>query len=372
MCTKIKYGVVGVGIIGRVHVDVAAKLKETELVAIADVNIANAKAVAEKYHVRWYQNYVEMLEKEKLDAISICTPHNLHYPIAMKALEYNTHVLVEKPMALSVKEADEMIAKARRLDLKLGVVFQHRTKPLSISIKRLIEEGKLGELYRALLEYCTYRDQRYYRSGPWRGTWKGEGGGVLINQAIHFIDLFQWFIGKKPSRLAAFINTLTHEIEVEDLASAVIEFEGGTQGVIHVSSFDMPSFARFDIRGDNGIIVVEDNRGRIAWNKPPIKESIISSLKERAKPIVKWEDILPSHIKESGHQMVIKDFALAIINDQEPMVNGEEGRKSLEIVNAIILSGIKNKIVKFPVDRHEYEKLLTELSELKHIPQKVF
>lgn len=159
---KVKIGVVGVKGIGRVHIDSIVSSENAELLAVADINENVGKITASNYKVEWYRNYEEMLECEDLDAVTICTPHFLHYQMALKALTYNKHVLVEKPMAISVSEADEMIHKSRKKGLKLGVVFQERTKPINREIKRLIDSGEIGKIYRACMEACYFRTQAYY------------------------------------------------------------------------------------------------------------------------------------------------------------------------------------------------------------------
>lgn len=365
--SKIRYGVIGIGGVGREHVKCALKIPELDLVAVADVNEQFLAQAKEEYGVKTYTDYIEMIEKEKLDAVSVCVPHFLHATITINAIKAGAHVLVEKPIAISVKEADEMINAAKKKGVKLAVVFQNRTNPLYQEVKRIIDEEGIGELLRAQLTYLCYRTQSYYQSAAWRGKWKTEGGGVLINQAIHFIDLFQWLTKTPVKRIRAFINTIAHEIEVEDIASAAIEFENGALGTIQVSSIDTPGELRIEIRGDEKAVIIENDVATIYYNNIPIKESI--------KKLAKWESptytskkiSLEEVKREWGHKVVLEDFAKAILFDKEPMVTGEEALKSLEIVNAIILSSVKKKEVTLPVDRNEYEEVLKELSEKKAI-----
>jgi predicted dehydrogenase len=186
---KVKFGVIGVKGIGKTHMDSIVSSKNAKLTAVADINEAEGRTAALKYGVEWYRDYEKMLEQKNLDAVSICTPHFLHCPMALKALEYGKNVLVEKPMAITVREADGMVEKARKTGLKLGVVFQYRTFPIYREIKRLIDSDEIGKIYRACMEACVLRTQTYYESDSWRGKWKTEGGGALINQTIHNIDL---------------------------------------------------------------------------------------------------------------------------------------------------------------------------------------
>jgi len=363
---KVKFAVIGIGGIGKAHIRAINNVEEAELVAIAEVNEALGKAAADQLKVDWYKDYREMLEKADVDAVTICTPHFLHAPMTIECAKAGKHVLTEKPMAIRVSECDEMIKAAKKHGVILGVVFQHRTNPYSKALKAFIDRGELGEIYHAVLEYYTLRTQAYYNSGAWRGTWGMEGGGVLINQGVHFIDLYQWFVGVKPVKLSAFIGNLLHDIEVEDLASAIIEFENGAQGVMQLSTLDNPGFNRIVIRGDKSLAIYEGGAPKVAVTTPPIKETITSPT--GVKPSHEWKELEPIPGLR-GHEAVIKDFAQAVLKGTAPMVPGEEGRKSVEIVNAIIMSGVLRRPVTFPLDREEYDKVHRRLSELKTIPK---
>ncbi len=363
---KVTFGVIGVGGIGRHHVKCMREVEEAEVVAVADINEAAARSVAEEFKVDWYLDYAKLLERDDIDAVSICTPHFLHCKMAIECAKAGKHVLVEKPMARTVSECDAMVREARRCGVKLGVVFQHRANPTILAVKEFIERGGLGELYRGDLEYFTFRTQSYYNSGAWRGTWSMEGGGVLINQGIHFIDVFQWLVGLRPRRVFAFITNLLHDIEVEDLASAVLEFDGGFQATMQLSTIDQPGYTRITIRGDEALLVYEDGKARVAVTQPPIRKGIAES--ERwERPQVEWKELEPKQVELTGHAAVIRDFALAVLEDREPMVAGEEGTKSVEIVNGIVMSAALGRAVDFPVDRQLYDKVVGKLAELKQI-----
>jgi len=344
---KVKIGVIGVKGIGRTHIDAIVSSENAELFAVADINRETGVTVASNYGVEWYRNYEEMLEEEDLDAVTICTPHFLHYQMALKAFAYQKHVLVEKPMAISVSEADEMIRESRKRGLKLAVVFQHRTDSVNREVKRLIDSGEIGEIYRAFMEACFFRTQAYFDRDAWRGKWATEGGGVLINQAIHDLDLFQWLLGK-PVKIQGQIGTMYHDIEVEDLASAAILFENGAQGIFQASIIDPIRMRRLELCGEKGKI--ELNR-EARW-----AVQIWDSSQE-----FEWFEIKPKTKKISGHRAVIEDFAQAILSDREPLVNGEEGRTALEMVNAIILSSFEGKAVSLPIDREDYNRLLEKI-----------
>lgn len=357
---KVRFGVVGVKGIGKTHMESIVSSKNAMLVAVADINEAEGRAAASKYGVEWYMDYEKMLEQKDLDAVSICTPHFLHCPMTIKALEYGKNVLVEKPMAITVREADKMVEKARSTGLKLGVVFQYRTFPVNQEIKQLINNGEIGKIYRVCMEACVLRTQTYYESDAWRGKWATEGGGALINQTIHNIDLLQWLVGK-PVKLQGQIGTMYHNVEVEDIASAVLKFENGAHGILQVCIVDAVGTSRLEICGEKGKIETNGGAKRLVMGKP-LKEYIAEKKMWGTKPECQWIDIKPKTEAKGGHTAVIEEYAKALIEDKEPPVPGEEGRKSIEIINAIILSSYQGKTVNFPVDRDTYDSLMQKLS----------
>jgi len=359
---KVRFGVIGVKGIGKVHIKGILSTEEAELLAVADIDEEEGRSVASAYGVEWYNDYEKMLELEELDAVTVCTPHFLHYPMVMRALDSVKHVLVEKPMAITVGEADNMIANARRRGLKLGVVFQYRTDPVNCQIKRSIETGELGRIYRVCMEACCFRTQSYYNMDAWRGRWATEGGGALINQTIHDFDLLGWFVGK-PVRLQGQIGTLYHNIKVEDIASATVLFENGAHGVIQVGVVDAVETARLEICGEKGKIIKEGGKTQHAILGRPLKEYIAEEKIWDVDIQYEWRELKPEKETTEEHCAVIKDFAQAILEDREPMVNGENGRISLEFVNAIILSSFERKAVSFPIDRDAYDTLMRKLTK---------
>jgi len=359
---KVRFGVIGVKGIGRTHIKGIASTDEAELLAVADIDEEEGRSVASEQGVGWYRDYGDVLKLEELDAVTICTPHFLHYPMTMTALDSGKHVLVEKPMARTVREADEMIENARTRGLKLGVVFQYRTFPINREIKRLIETGELGTMYRVCMEACTFRTQLYYDRDAWRGKWATEGGGALINQTIHDLDLLQWLAGK-PKQLQGQISTMYHNIEVDDMASATIVFENSAHGILQVGIVDPISTTRLEISGEKGKLICEDGKVRRAILGKSVREYAAVPEVWQWHPEIEWVDVEPQVDEERGHGAVIKDFAQAILDDREPLVNGEEGRASLEIVNAIILSSFEGRAVSFPIDRGAYDRLMSKLAK---------
>jgi predicted dehydrogenase len=377
---KLRYAVVGAGGIGHRHAEVASKLEEYELVAIADVVEERARELASKFNAKAYTNYIEMLEKEQLDVISVCTPHPTHAEIAIEAMKRGVNVLTEKPMAATVSQCLAMIREARKRGVKLGVVFQNRFESRIRKARKIVEAGELGDIYRALLRYVTYRDMAYFMSAAWRGKWATEGGGVLINQAVHYIDLFLWLLGKRPREVFAYAATAGHDIEVEDLVSAVAVFEGGCQGVMQFSTLDRPDMTNIELRGDKAMLLVETSPKRadqelrnetsvyIYRNTPPVRRAIYASIKPGASRITYTiEEVKPEEIF-AGHAAVLYDFARAVLEDREPEVPGEEGIKSVELINAIIMSAVEHRPVEIPFDPARYDELLKRLEKLGSPP----
>lgn len=332
------------------------------MVAVAEVNETSGRQVAEEFGIRWYADYLEMAEREDVNIATVALPHHLHSKASVELMRMGVNVLVEKPMAISVKEADLMINQAKKSGVKLGVIFQFRMRNTARALKEIVERGGLGQLARARLTYNVFRSDGYYLSAPWRGTWWGEGGGVLINQGIHYIDLFQWFVGDRPSMCQGLVGTAFHRIEVEDVASAVVQFEGGLQAVVQLSTIDAPEETSIDLRGDLGRAVFTDGRLTVYRNRESLRGWGISDPQRFmwAKPEHEVQEI-EVHDEEGPHRAVIRDFVKAVEEDRKPLVDGEEGRKSLELVNAIILSAKTGKSVSFPLDGQRYEKLLSSL-----------
>jgi UDP-N-acetyl-2-amino-2-deoxyglucuronate dehydrogenase len=284
-----------------------------------------------------------MLQKADIDAVIISSPHYLNYPMALDAMKADKHILVDKPMAINLKEADGMIKEAERRHVKLGVTLQSRFDPTFRKVKATVEEGKFGRLIlgEAVVEW--FRTQEYYETSSWRGHWTAEGGGALINQAIHTIDLLLWIMGP-PKCLWAQIDTFAHKIEVEDLAVAVVRFENGALGVIQGSTAIYPGLpTRMEIHGTEGTAIIEGEtlkRWSVVGEEEIIAEEAKAGLKSWARP-----ELLPA----TNHASLIKDFAQAVLEDREPYVNGTEGRKSLEIIRAIYKSGKAQSRVDFPL-----------------------
>jgi len=346
MVKRVKFGIVGTGVGANFcaqGISVIADGK-AELKAVVSQREERAKEFASKWTLKnWYTDYDKMIRKADIDAIIVSTPHYLHYPMAMEAIKADKHTLVDKPMAIKLKEADDMIEEAKKRHVKLGVNLQSRFDPTFRKVKAAVEEEKFGRLIlgEAVIEW--FRTQEYYDGSSWRGHWDTEGGGALINQAIHTIDLLLWIMGP-PKYLWAQIDTVAHKIEVEDLAVAAIRFENGALGVIQGSTATYPGLpTRLEVHGTQGTAIIE---GEVLkrWSIFGEEETLIEEAKEGLKS---WAR--PELVPATNHASLIKDFVQAVLEDRDPYVNGEEGRRSLELIMAIYKSGKTCSLVDFPL-----------------------
>jgi predicted dehydrogenase len=359
---KIRFGVIGVGGIGRTHMDAIRKTEGAELSAISDVNEDVVKKAAGEFKVEWFTDYREMLEKGDVDAVNVCTPHFMHAPITIDALGAGKHVLCEKPMANHVKEADEMISAARKEGLKLGVVADGIVEPNFKKIKEMFDRGELGQVYRAEVLQAGMRTQPYYQRAAWRGKWKEEGGACMINQAIHMIDLLPFYLGR-PKEVYGWIGVKCHRIEAEDAASALILFEGDVPAVLQCNNLEVPSVDRITLLTDWAKIV-GDWRGSTKMER---YESGLRDYISTTKEVwggLKHESIEMEPWKEqfSGiHAANVAAFTAAIVQDGDPAFTAEEARTTLEIINGITLSHFNKGRVTLPLDREAYVNLFDQL-----------
>jgi predicted dehydrogenase len=357
------FAVVGVKGVGATHVSGIRSLPNARLAAVVDVDEAAAQAVAAECGCRAYRDVEAMLaESEDVAIVNIATPHPSHPAIALAALSAGKHVIVEKPMAITAREAERMVAAARAADRRLGVNYQARTVPRNQTIRRIVRE-ELGDLYRVSSFSGGVRTQAYYESAPWRGTWAGEGGGVLMNQAPHNLDLFTWFCGS-PRQVRAWTTTQLHAIEVEDMADALLLYENGAVAHLHANTLDVPSCNRLEFMGRRGALVADDAGLRRARRAQPLDEFIRTAPEMWGKLEASWEPVeLPEANGPRGHAAIAADMIAAIEEGRPPVCPGEEGVASVELANAMILASFRGKTVDLPLDRDEYDALLAELRQ---------
>ena len=364
---KIKIALIGAGSMGLHHARDINELENTELVAICDIDQIRADQSAQEYGVPAYYHHIEMLDQVDLDAILIATPHYDHSPIARDAFARGIHVLTEKPIAVHVQAAQEMIAAyeqacANHPELVFAVMFQQRTYGFWKKIKSLIEEGELGKVVRTTWIITNwFRNQSYYDNGGWRATWSGEGGGVLLNQCPHNLDLFQWFVGM-PKRITGFAAIgKYHDIEVEDEVSAFLEYENGMIGHLITSTAESPGTNRLEIVGEKGKVTFENDRLIFYRNRYSMFDQIQNSPNGFEK-VENWEIELPfDHHGQSGHKIIIDNFANAILHGEDLIAPAVEGIHSLLLGNGIMLSSFLGEPVELPLDAAAYAAKLQEL-----------
>lgn len=357
----VRVGIIGIGNMGMSHAEniYAGNVKNMKLCALCDFDEAKRKRAAERFPgVPVFSDFNEMNVMGCCDAVIVSTPHYSHAIIATQALSAGLHVMVEKPISVYARQAEELAKVAEESGMVFGIMFNQRTNPCYTAAKKIIEEGKLGAPKRLTWIITNlYRTQAYYDSGNWRATWRGEGGGVLINQAPHNLDLLQWIFGR-PTRVRAFCNIAKyHTIEVEDEATIYAEYEDGATATFQVSTGEYPGTNRLEIAGNLGKLVVEEGRVKL-WllekNETDIRFG--SDIGSEEIPY-NYEEIIPEE-EESGHCGILENFADAIINGTPLIAPGIDGISELEISNAAYLSAWKDKWVNLPCDRREFEREL--------------
>lgn len=367
MSKPVRIAVVGIGIMGQAHIKDIAALENTELAAVCDVNQEVADAFARKMQVPAYYRFNDLLEREMFDAILISSPHYDHAPMSIAALQRGIHVLVEKPIAVHVKAAHQMIhayeqAKRANPNIVFAAVFMQRTYTYWKKIKSLIDAGELGHLVRTTwLITDWFRNQSYYNHGGWRATWKGEGGGVLLNQAPHNLDLYQWFVGM-PQRVTGFAALgKYHRIEVEDEVTAYFEHENGMIGHFITSTAESPGTNRLEIVGDRGKLVYENNILTLFRNQRSMFEQIEQAAGGFDKVDFVQERVPFEPQSGPGHRDIIENFANAILYGESLIAPAPQGINSVMLANAILTSSSEGRTVDLPLDADAYERKLNSL-----------
>lgn len=358
----------GLGV-GRTHAKAYAELPESTLVALCDNNVERLRAANEPYSVATYTDVAQLLRDDRVQVVSVATPHPSHAAIAIAAMESGRHVIVEKPMTVDLREADAMIACARRNGRTLGVIFQRRFWPASLRVKQAIEAGKIGQPVSCECELSWWRTETYYKRDPWRGRWDTEGGGVLCNQGIHALDMLLWYMGDVDTVWGRWANLSHPYIEVEDNGVAALAFRSGALGVIRMSTSSYYSRTRITIHGSNGasVGVIEEPEGAVGYNdvwtvpgEEHIREESLREHVQKGEYIYRapvWDQPPTWHTGyqykkpaiPTYHAVQLQDFLRAILEKREPLVNGEQGRKSVELMLAIYQSGRTGQSVRLPL-----------------------
>jgi len=359
----VNIGIIGLGGMGRFHAGylTAGEVPGAKLAAICDVAPDVLAWAEQKWgdDVARFDNAEALMTSGKVDAIIVSTPHYFHPPLAIEALKYGLNVLVEKPAGVYTKQVREMNEAAAKSDKVFGIMFNQRTRGTHQKMKQLVESGELGELRRT--QYIItdwFRTQSYYDSGSWRATWSGEGGGVLVNQCPHNLDLWQWICGM-PKRVRAFCGFgKFHNIEVEDSVTAYVEYENGATGVFITTTGEAPGTQSFEIAGDRGKLVL-NNQGLTFWRTTQSVDKFLNESPDGfAMPEV-WKCEIPTSGGEE-HKGITKNFVRAIVDGTPLLANGAEGINGVELANAMLLSAWTDDWVNLPVDEEVYYAKLQE------------
>jgi len=327
---KLGIAVIGCGMIGKFHLRALAEIPEYSIIGIWAANEKLAEDTAKQFNTKSYKNYDEVLKDPQVDLVNICLPSGLHSEYGCAAAEAKKHVLVEKPVDITVENAEKLINSCKENDVFLSVIFQNRFAASAGKVKKALEENVLGKLYAAESSIKWYRQEAYYTTSRWKGTKKLDGGGALINQGVHTIDLLLWFVDSKPKSVASLVRTVRHPIEVEDIAMALVEFENGVIGSITGSTALKPGFPeRIELYGEKGSIALEAGR-IVRWKVDGFKEE-------------DWLDSVatgsgssdPGGIPLVNHQKQLQSIAQAIMSGKQPPLKGEEALKALDLIMKI-------------------------------------
>jgi len=342
---EIRVGIVGFGGIAGAHAEAIRSIPNARLVAAADVVQARLDLAKEKYGVDCYLDYHDLLARDDITVVDVCTPSGLHGTVAIDAARAKKHVITEKPIDVTLARADEMIRAAKENHVRFSVIFQCRFSEGASKIKALLEEGRLGDIFLADAYVKWYRTQEYYEHGlKWRGTIALDGGGAIINQSVHYIDLLQWFVGPVAS-VCAQKATVAHKIEGEDVCVGILRFKNGAMGVIEGSTACYPGFdARVELHG---------TKGSVTWAGGQVRSLNIvgEETQEEAQPAEKGGGGAadPMTIQLSLHALQLQSFFQEVAEDRPPSVSGEEARKALEIITALYRSADTGKTVSLPL-----------------------
>lgn len=363
----VRLGIVGLGNMGAIHAKEMKNIPGAQLGAVCDKNPEKLKTIVDATGVRGFSDYQEMIASGLIDAVIIAVPHYDHVSMALAAFDKGLHVLCEKPISVGVKSARQLneAYTQKYSHLKFGIMFQMRTNAVFRKMRELIAAGELGPITRInWIATIWFRSWAYYASGSWRATWAGEGGGVLINQCPHNLDQIGWITGLTPRRVTAVANIAkTHPIEVEDEVYAIIEFTNGAVGQFTTTTGELPGTYHLEIAGDRGKLVSDGEKLTFHRTRQSVQE-FNRTTKDVFTTMETWVCDIPI-IKKSqdGRQNAITENFVQAILSNEPLISpGIEGIRGLELGNAMLMAGLKNKPVEFPVDGDAYDALLCELA----------
>ena len=362
----VRIGIIGIGNMGRAHAQylAAGDIAGATLAAVADTGSAvldwAAKSLPET--VPRFDNAGAMLASGTVDAVIVATPHYFHPPLAIAALNHGFHVMVEKPAGVYVKQVREMNDAAAKSDRVFGIMFNQRTRPVHKKVKSVIESGELGDIVRTNYVITDwFRSQSYYDSGGWRATWAGEGGGVLVNQCPHNLDLWQWFVGL-PTRVRAFCGWgRFHDIEVEDDVTAYVEYANGATGTFVTTTGEAPGANYLEISGDRGRLRMEGN-SLTFWRTTGSVRDFLRTSPDGFRQPETWRCEIPvgGNYDANEHRAVTREWVGAITSGKPLTAPGQDGINGVELANAMLLSAWTNDWASVPTDENRFYDLLQE------------
>ena len=360
---KIRLGIIGMGNMGSGHLQsiIDGQCPKIEVTAVSDINSEKLISVNQKLPTAvCFDDTIKMLDSGLIDAALIAVPHYDHPRYAIECFHRGIHVMTEKPAGVYIRQVREMNEAAEKSGVKFGIMFNQRANPLFARAREIVQSGKLGQLKRLVWIVTNwYRTQAYYDSGSWRATWNGEGGGVLLNQAPHNLDLWQWIFGM-PKRIRAFCHVgKYHNIDVEDDVTIYGEYENGATSVFISTTGEAPGTNRLEISGDLGKLILED--GKLKWWKlaAPEREFCFTSKEGFYSPETTYEEFTAE--EPDGHPILLNNFADSIINGTELIADGREGINSLSISNAAYISSWADDWAEIPTDEALFEDYLLNL-----------
>ncbi len=366
---KVRIGIIGIGGMGGSHAQYiqAGDVPRCELTAVCDIT----PEYLDRFEgVEKFDNSRALIRSGCVDAVLIATPHYDHTTIGMDALEQGLHVLMEKPISVHKADCERLLAAHKSKRQVFSAMFNMRTNPVYRKAKQLLESNEIGELVRVNFIITTwFRTEIYYASGGWRATWRGEGGGVLINQCPHQLDLLQWLCGMPAKVWSSIRLGAKHNIEVEDEVTALMEYPNGASGVFVTSTGEAPGSNRLEICGERGQLLIENGVLRFIRNEVPATEFSRTTDQKFGRPPV-WDITFPGIVNSGGHKEITRNFVNAIIDGEPLLAPAREGIHSVELGNAMLLSGLTGKPVDMPMDSAVFERRLKRLIKTSKFKKK--
>jgi predicted dehydrogenase len=357
---KVKLGIIGIGAMGAIHAKsvIDGNIPRCELTAVCDTK---AELLNRFSSVRGFLSVEEFLRSSETDAVLIATPHYSHTAIGIQALESGRHVLVEKPISVHKSDAQRLIAAHRGSEQVFAAMFNQRTDPFFLKLRQMVQSGDLGAIRRVNWTITDwFRTAAYYQSSDWRATWAGEGGGVLLNQCPHNLDLFQWIFGM-PATVRAFCHFgRYHDIEVEDDVTAYLEYADGMTAVLSTSTGEAPGTNRLEVAAEQGKVVIENDLFLFTRNEVPMSEFSRTDPGRFSAPPV-WEIRLPIKGHGAQHNGILQNFVSAILEGTPLIAPAPEGLNSLELANSFLLSALEDRSIQLPIDGLLFEEHLEKL-----------